>query len=202
MLREVLSFYPDAIVRVAPVVAGARTIDAVVPDPALARDVQTWIGAPTRDSPERSALAARAEDSDAPAGPDDVAWLQPMPDSMLDAAAPGGKNPEAVVWARETIEIGFLTVIQLLTPQQRAALILCDVLDWSAKEAAELLDISVAAANSALQRARATLRKQLPSRKPVWPRGVDATDPASGVFSHRPALGFVEAMNHMLNDDN
>jgi RNA polymerase sigma-70 factor (ECF subfamily) len=41
---------------------------------------------------------------------------------------------------RETIEIAFLTVIQLLTPQQRAALILCDVLDWSAKDAADLLD--------------------------------------------------------------
>jgi len=99
-----------------------------------------------------------------------------LPDSVLDPAASGGGDPEAIVLARETIEIGFLTVIQLLTPQQRAVLILCDVLDWSAKEAAELLDLSVAAVNSALQRARATLRKQLPSRKPEWPAGVDATE--------------------------
>ena len=59
--------------------------------------------------------------------------------------------------------------------QQRAALILCDVLDWSAKEAADLLDISVAAVNSALQRARTRLRERLPSRKPVWPASVDAS---------------------------
>lgn len=124
----------------------------------------------------RSVLAARAADADAPMRPDDVAWLQPIPDSMLDPAAPGGRDPEAIVLSRETIEIGFLTVIQLLTPQQRAALILCDVLDWSAKEAAELLDLSVAAVNSALQRARATLRKQLPSRKPEWPASADATE--------------------------
>jgi RNA polymerase sigma-70 factor, ECF subfamily len=124
----------------------------------------------------RSVLAARAADADAPTRHNDVAWLRPIPDSVLDPAAPGGGDPEAIVLARETIEIGFLTVIQLLTPQQRAALILCDVLDWSAKEAAELLDLSVAAVNSALQRARATLRKQLPSRKPEWPAGVDATE--------------------------
>jgi RNA polymerase sigma-70 factor (ECF subfamily) len=76
---------------------------------------------------------------------------------------------------RETIEIAFLTVIQLLTPQQRAALILCDVLDWSAKDAADLLDLSVPAVNSALQRARVRLRERLPSRKPPWPANVDAS---------------------------
>jgi RNA polymerase sigma-70 factor, ECF subfamily len=64
-------------------------------------------------------------------------------------------------------------VIQLLTPQQRAALIVCDVLDWSAKEAADLLDITVPAVNSSLQRARARLRERLPSSKPAWPANVD-----------------------------
>jgi RNA polymerase sigma-70 factor (ECF subfamily) len=76
---------------------------------------------------------------------------------------------------RESIEIAFLTAIQLLTPQQRAALILCDVLDWSAKDAADLLDLSVPAVNSALQRARVRLRERLPSRKPPWPANVDAS---------------------------
>jgi RNA polymerase sigma-70 factor (TIGR02960 family) len=76
---------------------------------------------------------------------------------------------------RETVEIAFLTAIQLLTPQQRAALILCDVLDWSAKDAADLLDLSVPAVNSALQRARVRLRERLPSRKPPWPANVDAS---------------------------
>src|SRR5258705_261497 len=73
---------------------------------------------------------------------------------------------DAVVVARETIELTFLAVIQLLPPQQRAVLILRDVLDWSAAEAAALLDTTVAAANSALQRARTTLREQLPQRRP------------------------------------
>ena len=104
-----------------------------------------------------------------------MAWLEPFPDVLLEPAAPRDSEPEAVVLTRETIEIAFLTVIQLLTPQQRAVLILRDVLGWSAKETAELLEFSVAAANSALQRARATLRARLPSRKPEWPAGVDAT---------------------------
>ena len=104
-----------------------------------------------------------------------MTWLQPFPDHLLEPAAPRESEPEAVVLTQETIELAFLTVIQLLTPQQRAALILRDVLDWSAKETADLLEFSVAAANSALQRARATLRARLPSRKPEWPAGVAAT---------------------------
>ncbi len=125
----------------------------------------------------RAALAARssAEASGAPLAPAEVTWLQPIPDAILEPAAPRGSEPETVVLTRETIEIAFLTVIQLLPPQQRVALILRDVLGWSAQETAELLDVSVAAANSALQRARVTLRTTLPSRKPAWPAGADAS---------------------------
>jgi RNA polymerase sigma-70 factor, ECF subfamily len=128
--------------------------------------------------PRRSALAARTA-SDAPEGgapgPSEVAWLQPFPDARLEWPAPRESEPEAVVLSRETIELAFLTVIQLLTPQQRAALILRDVLGWSAQETAELLETTVAAANSALQRARASLRTRLPKPKREWPSGVDAT---------------------------
>ena len=128
--------------------------------------------------PRRSALAARTA-SDAPEGaapgPSEVAWLQPFPDARLESPAPRDSEPEAVVLSRETIELAFLTMIQLLTPQQRAALILRDVLGWSAQETAELLETSVAAANSALQRARASLRTRLPKPKREWPSGVDAT---------------------------
>jgi RNA polymerase sigma-70 factor (TIGR02960 family) len=94
----------------------------------------------------------------------EVPWLQPYPDQLLDEVAPSDAEPDAVVVARETIELTFLAVIQLLPPQQRAVLILRDVLDWSAAEAAALLDTTAAAVNSALQRARATLREQLPER--------------------------------------
>jgi RNA polymerase sigma-70 factor (TIGR02960 family) len=94
----------------------------------------------------------------------DIPWLQPYPDRLLDEVAPAEQEPDAVVVARETIELTFIALIQLLPARQRAAVILRDVLDWSAAETAELLDISVAAANSALQRGRETLREQLPER--------------------------------------
>jgi RNA polymerase sigma-70 factor, ECF subfamily len=121
----------------------------------------------------RSILAARAAANDEAPSTDEVSWLQPIPDSLIEPIAPQDADPEAIVLTRETIELAFLTVIQFLTPQQRAALILCDVLGWSAKEAAALLEVSTAAVNSALQRARATLQRRLPSRKPVWPPGAD-----------------------------
>jgi len=124
----------------------------------------------------RAVLAAKAAEQDDWTGqPEDVVWLGPVPDTLLEPSTPPTSTPEAMTLTRETIEIAFLTVIQLLTPQQRAALILCDVLDWSAKDTADLLDISVSAVNSALQRARARVRERLPSRKPAWPANVDAS---------------------------
>lgn len=124
----------------------------------------------------RAAVAAKAEADDGWKGqPEDVVWLGPIPDSKLEPATSPSSTPEAMTIRSETIELAFLTAIQLLTPQQRAALILCDVLDWSAKDAAGLLEISVAAVNSALQRARARLRERLPSQGPAFPAGVDAS---------------------------
>jgi RNA polymerase sigma-70 factor, ECF subfamily len=100
--------------------------------------------------------------------PADLPWLQPYPDKLLEGIAPTDDQPEAVAVARETIEIAFLAAIQLLTPRQRAALILRDVLGWSAKETASVLEASVASVNSALQRARGTLKRHLPARRLEW----------------------------------
>ena len=83
-------------------------------------------------------------------------WLQPYPDLLLEAAAPSDEQPEAVAIHRETISLAFLAALQVLPPRQRAALIARDVLGWPAAETASALGTSVAAANSALQRARAT----------------------------------------------
>jgi RNA polymerase sigma-70 factor, ECF subfamily len=95
--------------------------------------------------------------------PPEVSWLQPYPDRLVDEpAAPASAQPEAAVTAKETIRLAFLVAIQFLPPKQRAALILCDVLDWSAQETADLLALSVASTNSALQRARATLQRYRP----------------------------------------
>jgi RNA polymerase sigma-70 factor (TIGR02960 family) len=98
----------------------------------------------------------------------EVPWLQPYPDRLLDEIAPSDAQPDAVVVEKETIELAFLAALQLLPPRQRAALVLRDVLDWSASEIASALDTSVAAANSALQRARATLQDRLPARRLDW----------------------------------
>jgi RNA polymerase sigma-70 factor (ECF subfamily) len=101
----------------------------------------------------------------------EVPWLQPYPDRLLDAVAPSADQPDAVVVARETIELAFLAAMQVLPPRQRAALIARDVLGWPASETASLLGTSVAAANSALQRARATMQEHLPARRAEWSAG-------------------------------
>jgi RNA polymerase sigma-70 factor (TIGR02960 family) len=95
----------------------------------------------------------------------EVPWLTPYPDRLLDEIAPSDEQPDAVVVTRESIELTFIAVIQLLPPKQRAAVILRDVLEWSAKETAELMETTVAAANSALQRGRATLEERLPQQR-------------------------------------
>jgi RNA polymerase sigma-70 factor, ECF subfamily len=110
------------------------------------------------------------------ASPAELPWLQPYPDRLLEGIAPGGDEPDAVVVERETIELAFLVAIQHLPPKQRAVLILRDVLGWSAKETAALLQTSTASVNSALQRARGALKKHLPPRRSEWAPGADPSD--------------------------
>jgi RNA polymerase sigma-70 factor (ECF subfamily) len=98
----------------------------------------------------------------------EVSWLQPYPDRLLDEVGPTEQEPDTVVIARETIELAFLVATQLLPPRQRAVLLLRDVLGWSAAETAAALELSVASANSALQRARAGLRDRLPAHRSDW----------------------------------
>ncbi|MCO5995166.1 RNA polymerase subunit sigma-70 [Actinoallomurus rhizosphaericola] len=101
----------------------------------------------------------------------EVPWLQPYPDAGLDAAAPVDEGPDAVVVERETIELAFIAALQALPPRQRAAFLARDVLGRSAAETADLLGTSVAAGNSALQRARATMQRRLPERRTEWSTG-------------------------------
>ncbi len=97
----------------------------------------------------------------------DLPWLQPYPDLLLDELA-AGDEPADMAVGRETIELAFLAALQVLPPRQRAALIVRDVLGWPAADTAGLLGISVAAANSALQRGRALMREHLPPRRADW----------------------------------
>ena len=84
-------------------------------------------------------------------------WLEPVPDVR---AIPSDANPSEQVILRQSIRLAFVAALQRLPPKQRAVLLLSEVLGWSAAEIAETLDTSVAAVNSALQRARVTLENQ------------------------------------------
>src|ERR1700689_374781 len=103
----------------------------------------------------------RAEGAQIPPPLDERTWVLPIPDARL-------ADPAKQVVSRETVSLACVAALQRLTPRQRAALILRDVLQLSAAETAELLGTTVASANSALQRARATV----PS--------IDKDDPAQG----------------------
>jgi RNA polymerase sigma-70 factor (ECF subfamily) len=105
----------------------------------------------------------------------EVLWLQPYPDELLDELVADRDDPEATVVAKETIELAYLVAIQRLAPLQRATLILRDVLGCSAKETADVLETSVPAVNSALQRARTAMKQHLPERRTEWRAGTDAT---------------------------
>jgi RNA polymerase sigma-70 factor (TIGR02960 family) len=125
----------------------------------------------------------------------EVPWLQPYPDALLDEIP----SSEEVVVAKETIELTFLALIQTLPPLQRAVLILRDVLGWSAKETAEMLETSVAAANSALQRARAKLEEH-PTRGPERPATAEEQRLLQG-FIETHENGDVEGAIALLRED-
>ncbi|MDX6366381.1 MAG: hypothetical protein QOK30_1457 [Nocardioidaceae bacterium] len=93
-----------------------------------------------------------------------VSWLEPYPDVLLLETLPSPvAGPEARAQSREAISLAFVTALQLLPPRQRAVLVLRDVLDFSARESAVMLDTTEQSVTSALKRARATLRRETPA---------------------------------------
>ena len=98
-----------------------------------------------------------------------TAWIEPISDVKV---TPVDAGPEDRAVMRESVRLAFIAALQHLPPKQRAVLVLREVLDWSAAEVAELLDLSVDAVTSALARARSTMRK-LDDGGDVRPMGED-----------------------------
>jgi RNA polymerase sigma-70 factor (ECF subfamily) len=110
----------------------------------------------------------------------EVVWLEPYPDALLEGAIQIPLDPEARSQQTEAISLAFVTALQVLPARQRAVLILRDVLGYHANEVAEMLDSTVESVNSALKRARASLRRRLPptgDREP--PRAPSVRSPQS-----------------------
>lgn len=139
-----------------------------------------------------------------PAATEEVTWLEPYPDRLLDEVVSGEDSPDEAIVARETVELAFLVAIQQLPPRQRAVLILRDVIGWSARETAAMLEMSVVAGNSALQRARETLREHLPERRDDW-RAAPASDPVEQDVLERYMEAWkrtdVQALAALLKED-
>ena len=103
-----------------------------------------------------------------------VPWLQPYPDALLEDLSDQSPGPEATYESREAISLAFVTALQLLPPNQRAVLLLRDVLGYRAREAADLLGLTEDAVTSALKRARATMdAARSPGSPPPTPGGPD-----------------------------
>ena len=111
----------------------------------------------------------------------DIPWLEPIPTALLHPTSEP-PDPADVVQQRQSIRLAFVAALQLLPPRQRAVLLLRDVLAFRASEVAGLLDISPAAANGLLQRARDKLAEAAPSEQTVS----DTLEPALHVLTPAP----------------
>ena len=153
------------------------------------------------ESKSRRVLSLESPQS---AEPNAVDWLQPYPDRLLDEIASSESQPDSLVIARETIELAYLAAIQYLPPRQRAILILRDALGWSAKETAGLLDETVAAVNSALNRARSMMRKRLPRQRLEWSAAAEPTNAEREVlerYMHATDRADVAALTALLREE-
>jgi RNA polymerase sigma-70 factor, ECF subfamily len=126
-----------------------------------------------RALPHLVAPAATATRLGPPA--DERLWVEPAPDTVLDLQDDPGQRPDERVSQRESIGLAFITALQFLTPKQRAALLLVDVLGWTPEDTATLLETTVFSVNSLLQRARKSVQARDREGPPPEPSSAEAT---------------------------
>jgi RNA polymerase sigma-70 factor (ECF subfamily) len=134
----------------------------------------------------------------------EVVWLEPYPDTLLEGAIEIRLGPEARYQQTEAISLAFVTVLQLLPARQRAVLILREVLGYRANEVAEMLDSTVESVNSALKRARASLRQRVTTtsdREPPPAPGSHAERTLVAQFVRAWESGDVDALVALLTAD-
>jgi RNA polymerase sigma-70 factor (ECF subfamily) len=135
-----------------------------------------------------SGLAGPADDPDAPPGPAEpgIAWLEPMPDALVTAES---EDPGVIVAEREWLRLALIASLQYLPARQRAVLLLREVLGFPAAEVASMLDTSVTAVKSTLQRARARLDDVAPAPEHI----VEPTEPRARELLSQYIAGFENA---------
>jgi RNA polymerase sigma-70 factor (ECF subfamily) len=136
-----------------------------------------------------------------PARGGEVVWLQPYPDLMLDDVQDHTAGPEAVYETREAVSLAFLTAVQLLPPNQRAVLLLRDVLGYRAAEVADLLGLTESAVTSALKRARATLDVARTPQRPAPVPGSEDERELMERFVAAFTSNDVDALVDLMTDD-
>lgn len=149
--------------------------------------------------PLPSAIGAPSDPSVPVEARPDVPWLEPLPDDVLWGNP--AQDPGDVAAGRETVRLAFVAALQHLTPQQRAVLLLKDVLAWQASEIAGALGITVAAVNSTLQRARAHVEEMTADRRPT----LDDDDPRLAELLEQYVAAFeaydVQRIVELLTED-
>jgi RNA polymerase sigma-70 factor (TIGR02960 family) len=156
-----------------------------------------------RASRRRPEEAQRMTDVPEPTRRAEPIWLEPYPNVLLEGIADDAPGPDARYETKEAIALAFIVGLQHLPPQQRAVLVLRDVLGYRAGEVAEMLDSSEASVNSLLRRARAAFESRLPAagreRAPL-PNSKLERD-VIGSFADALEAGDTDAVVALLTDD-
>ncbi len=151
-----------------------------------------------RARPREMGPASPPDESLLGAAHPEALWVTPIADQ---AVLSGLGDPAEIAEQRESIRLAFVTALQHLPARQRASLVLCEVLRWPVADAAELLGTTVAAVNSALQRARATLAEPARAAHPLIPCDADRRGPAGTLRGRLRALRPGRASSALLHDD-